>query len=328
MPLHILTANDVREALPMPDAIDAMRKAFGLLADGQAEVPLRTAVEIPNHDAVTLFMPAYLHVGNRMGSKIVSVFPHNGELNLPTIHAVVVLINAATGEPQALLEGSALTAIRTGAVSGLATDLLARPDASTAAIIGAGVQARTQLEAICCVRSIQHVRVYSRTRARAERFADEMAGQGPIPSFIEVMDSAHDAAHQADIICAATPASQPLIGVNDVKPGAHVNAIGSFRPDMCEVDPELIRNTCVVVDQREAALNEAGELIACLEQGLLQASDLIELGELVNGAQPARSDDAQITFFKSVGLAIQDIAAGQQAYTMALQKKLGTSIQL
>lgn len=328
MPLHILTAKDIRAALPMHDAIEAMRKAFSMLAGGHADVPLRTAVDIPKHDATTLFMPAYLHIGNRLGAKIVSIFPNNSELGLPTIHAIVILINAATGEPRALLEGSTLTALRTGAVSGLATDLLARPDASSVAIIGSGVQARTQLEAVCCVRKIENVRVYSRTTAHAEQFAEEMAAREGIPDWIEVVTSAHDAAHEADIICTATSSTKALLFEGDVKAGVHINAVGSFTPDMREVDPALLKNAYVVVDQRDAALAESGELIACIDEGLLQKNNLIEIGAIVNGAQAARSDDEQITFFKSVGLAIQDVSAAQQALTTALQNKLGTSIKL
>ena len=328
MPFHILTAKDVRAALPMPAAIDAMRKTFGLLAAGQANVPLRTAIDIPKHDAVTLLMPAYLHVGNRLGAKIVSVFPNNTHRELPTIHAIVILINAATGQPQALIEGTALTAIRTGAASGLATDLLARPEASTLAIIGSGVQARTQLEAVCCVRKIERVWVYSPNRNHAERFAADMAGRDGVPSWIEVAASAPGAASQADIICAATTSPTPVIGAADVRAGTHVNGIGSYSPAMREIDPNLVKGARVIVDQRQAALAEAGEVIACIKDSSLKESDLIELGEVVNGTQPGRTSADQITFFKSVGLAAQDVSAAQQALTAAIQKKLGAIVDL
>jgi ornithine cyclodeaminase len=312
----------------MPAAIEAMRKAFGLLAAGGADVPLRTALEIPKHDAVALVMPAYLHVGNRLGAKIVSVFPNNPNLELPTIHAVVLLLNAATGQPEALLEGTALTAIRTGAASGLATDLLARPDASTVAIIGSGAQARAQLEAVCAVRKINRVWVYSRNRAHAQKFAEELSGRNGAPSLIEVAGSTREAAAQADIICTATNSASPVIGLGDVRPGTHVNGIGSFTPSMREVDPGLVKNARVVVDQRQAALAEAGEIIACINDRLLSEADLIELGEIVNGKQPGRTNADQITLFKSVGLAVQDVAAAQQALTAAIQKKIGLSVAL
>jgi ornithine cyclodeaminase len=328
MPFTILTAQDVQTALPMRDAIDAMRKAFGLLASGEAHAPLRTAIEIPKHDAVTLVMPAYLPVGNRLGAKLVSVFPDNATLDLPTIHAVVILLNAATGQPVALLEGTALTAIRTGAASGLATDLLARPDAATLAIVGSGAQARAQLQAVCCARKIEQVWVYSRTRQHAERFAAEIAGRDGVPASIEVTASAREAAAHADIICTATRSPTPVLLASEVRPGTHVNAIGSYTPDMREIDPNLVRAAGVFVDQRLAALAEAGEVIDCVKDGSVKESDLTELGEVVNGARPGRKTAEQITLFKSVGLAAQDITAGQQALTAALHKKLGLSVNL
>ncbi len=328
MPFHVLTAKDVQAALPMPHAIDAMRKAFSLLAAGQAEMPLRTALQIPNHEALTLVMPAYLPVGNRLGAKIVSVFPNNVNLDLPRVHGIVILLNAATGQPAALLEGTMLTAIRTGAASGLATDLLARPDASALAIIGSGAQARTQLEAVCCVRKIESVRVYSPNREHAEQFAAQMAGRDGAPASIEVAASASEAAAQADVVCTATNSSTPVIGPSDVRPGTHINAIGSYTPHMREIDPGLVRGAAVFVDQRLAALAEAGEIIECLHDGSLKESDLVELGEVVNGAQPGRKTPEQITLFKSVGLAVQDVTAAQQALTSALQKKLGTTVNL
>lgn len=328
MRFHILTAQDVRAALPMRDAIDAMRKAFSLLAEGEVDMPQRAAIEIPKHDAVTLVMPAYVHVGNRLGAKLISVFPNNRGLDLPTIHAVVILLNAATGQPAALLEGTALTAIRTGAVGGLATDLLARRDASTLAILGSGAQARTQLEAVCCVRNIERVFVYSRTRAHAEQFAADMAGRDGAPASIEVSASAQEACLAADVVCAATRSATPVLRAADVRPGTHINAIGSYTPAMREIDADLVRGSTVFVDQRQAALAEAGEVIDCVKDGSLTESDLTELGEVVNGARPGRKTAEQITLFKSVGLAVQDVTAAQQALTAAMQKKLGAVVNL
>ena len=328
MRFHILTAQDVRAALPMRDAIDAMRKAFSLLAEGEVDMPQRVAIEISKHDAVTLVMPAYVHVGNRLGAKLVSIFPNNRGLDLPTIHAAVILLNAATGQPAALLEGTALTAIRTGAASGLATDLLARSDASTLAILGSGAQARTQLEAVCCVRNIERVFVYSRTQAHAEQFAADMAGQRGAPASIEVATSAQEACREADVVCAATRSTMPVLGTADVRAGTHINTIGSYTPAMREVDPGLVRVSTVFVDQRQAALAEAGEVIDCVKDGSLAENDLTELGEVVNGARPGRKTAEQITLFKSVGLAVQDVTAAQQALTAAMQKKLGTAVNL
>ena len=324
--LRILSADDVRAALPMRDAVDAMRDAFGQLSAGTAEVPMRTSVTVPGRDGVTLVMPGRCDVPYGLGGKLVSVFPRNAAAGLPVVNAVVVLLDPETGRVAALLEGGALTAIRTGAASGLATELLARSDACRVAIIGAGVQARTQLEAVSCVRQIDSVAVYA--LAGAEQFAQEMAGRGRVPEAIRVAGSARDAARDADIICTATSSAEPVLRVDDVASGAHVNAIGAFTPEMREIDPALVGVARVIVDQREASLAEAGELIAAVRQGLLAEGDVIELGEVVNGDAAGREADEQITLFKSVGVAVQDLYAGARAVEQASQRGLGAVIDL
>lgn len=322
----ILSADDVRAALPMRDAIDAMRDAFGQLSAGTAEVPVRTSVSVPARDAVTLVMPGRCDVPYGLGGKLVSVFPHNVHAGLPVVNAVVVLLDPETGQVAALLEGGALTAIRTGAASGLATELLARPDARRVAIIGAGVQARTQLEAVCCVRQIESVAVYA--LLGGEEFAEEMAGRGDVPDAIRVAGSAREAVQGADIVCTATSSFEPVLKADDVAPGTHINAIGAFTSEMREIDPTLFAEARVIVDQREASLAEAGEVIAAVRQGLLSEADLVELGEVVNGVAEGREADDQITLFKSVGVAVQDLCAGAKAVEGAGAKGLGSVIEL
>lgn len=328
VPVRILTAEQVREALPMRAAIDAMREAFGMLAKGRAEVPLRTQVKVPGQDAVAVVMPGRCDVPLGLGAKIVSVFPRNPAAGRPLIHAAVVLLDGETGEVAALVEGTALTAIRTGAASGLATDLLARPDATRVAIIGSGAQARTQLLAVCCVRKVEAVSVYSRAPAHAARFAEEMAGADGVPERIATSKSARDAAHGADIVCTATSAMSPVLALDDVAPGTHINAIGSFTPEMRELDPALVAQARVVVDQRQAAMAEAGEVIAAVRGGLISETDLVELGEIVNGAAPGRTSKEEITLFKSVGLAVQDMCAGARAVAEARLRRLGVELAL
>lgn len=324
--IRVLSADDVRAALPMRDAIDAMRNAFGQLSAGTAEVPVRTSVSVPARDGVTLVMPGRCDVPYGLGGKLVSVFPQNVHAGLSVVNAVVVLLDPETGQVAALLEGGALTAIRTGAASGLATDLLARPDAKRVAIIGAGVQARTQLEAVCCVREIESVAVYA--LAGAEEFAREMAGRGPVPDSVRVCGSVGEAAEGADIVCTATSSFEPVLTANDVAPGTHINAIGAFTPEMREIDPALVGAARVIVDQREASMVEAGEVIAAVRQGLVAEGDLIELGEVVNGVAEGREADDQITLFKSVGVAVQDLCAGARAVEGAGQTGLGSVIEL
>ena len=296
----------------MSEAIDAMRVAFGELSAGKAHLPHRVAVPASG-GGVTLVMPGRVDVPFGLGAKIVSVFPNNAKRGLPAITGAVILLDAETGEVVAVLDGPSLTAIRTGAASGLATDLLARADASTVAILGSGVQARTQLEAVRCVRDIKSVGIWSRTRENAERFAEEVlavtGADGATPT-VRVGDSAVEVAREADVVCTATASTDALLGPNDVASGAHINAVGSFTPEMRELDPELIARARVVVDQRAAAMKEAGEVITAVRDGLIKEADIVEVGEIVNDVASGRADQAEVTVFKSVGVAVQDLVAG------------------
>lgn len=328
MQLKVLNANDVTKALPMADAIQAMRTAFAGLAAGNVTMPLRTIIDIPKQDAMAFFMPAYNAIDNQLGVKIVSAFPNNTKMHLPSIHGVVFILNPNTGIPEALLEGATLTAIRTGAVCGLATDLLANKNATSVAIIGSGVQARTQLEAVCCVRNIKQAWVYSPNQQNSEKFITDMKEKANIPSSMQAVASVQEATRNADILCTATPATSPIIYLSDIKPGVHINAVGSHSAKMCEIDPQLVAKTKIIVDQRQAALAEAGDIIQTLRVGLITEKDFIELSEIVFQPKLGRNSTEQITFFKSVGLAIQDVSAAQQALTSAVKNNLGTFIQL
>jgi alanine dehydrogenase len=329
MQLRVLDAAALRQALPMADAIEAMKDAYRQLSGGQAVVPLRGRLPIDSVGGVTLFMPALLTRSEEMAIKIVSVFPHNPRAGLPTIHALVVALDPESGRPTALLEGATLTAIRTGAGSGAATDLLARPDSASAAILGSGVQAGTQLEAICTVRPIERVSVYSPHRDHAEAFAERMAAADPIPDQVGVADSAEDAVAGADIICAATTSSTPVFPGSALPSGTHINGVGSFRPDMEEVDLETLRRSAVFVDSREAALEEAGDLIGPIRRGDYDEGQIqAEIGEVVAGTAAGRESDDQITFFKSVGVAVQDAVAAARAVTRAESLGLGQLIEL
>lgn len=328
MALRILTAADVRAALPMADCIAGMKQAYAQLSAGTADVPLRTRVS-GAADGTLLVMPAHLPQSQSLAVKLVSVFPQNVAQGLPLIHALVMAIDASTGQPLALMEGGSVTAIRTGAGSGAATDILAREDASTVAIIGSGAQARTQLEAVCAVREIERVFVYSSTRTHAEQFAAEMAGTGAIPANVSVADSAADAVKQADIICAATTSSTPVFDGNDLQAGAHVNAVGSYMPTMQEVDVTTIQRSLVTVDEWAACLAEAGDLIIPLQNGDIDEAHIhAEIGAIINGDAAGRTHDAQITYFKSVGVAAQDAVAAKIALDNAIKHDLGTAVNL
>ncbi|HEY70624.1 MAG TPA: ornithine cyclodeaminase family protein [Anaerolineae bacterium] len=327
MDIRVLSAKEVCKALPMADAIEAMKRAFRQLSGGKAELPLRSRIEI--EQGFTLFMPAYLHQHSDLAVKIVSVFPQNPEQGLPTIHAAVLLLDSHNGAPIALMEGASLTAIRTGAASGAATDLLASPEAKTVAILGSGVQARTQLEAVCTVREIERAWVYSIDPPGMQTFVKEMAGYGPIPQDLKLAKDADQAVSQADIICTATTSSTPVFDGTRVPNGVHINAVGSFTPAMQELDEEIIKRATVIVDSRQAVLAEAGDLIIPIQRGVISEAWIqAELGEIVQGTHPGRVDPDQITVFKSVGVAVQDAAAAAQAFIGASQAGLGHWISL
>jgi ornithine cyclodeaminase len=293
-------------------------------------VPIRTQLGIPLHDGVTLFMPAYLEDSDQLGMKMVSVFSGNVEQGLPIINALVTLVDPETGLPTAIIDGTYLTALRTGAGSGAATDLLARSDARTVGILGTGVQGRTQLQAVCTVRPIERVLVYDTRRGAAERFREEMAGAGPpIPGRIDVASSAKAAVSESDVVCTATTSSTPVFLDADVEPGTHINAIGSFTPQMQELPAETVARALLVVDSREAVWAEAGDLIIAKKRGLITESSVhAELGEVVAGTRPGRSSEDQVTLFKSVGNAVQDVSVAARILDEAEGKGLGTLVEL
>ena len=327
----ILNAADVRKSLPMAQAIQAMKMAFASLSDGRAEIPLRAQLPVRPHEAVSLFMPAFVQdeQGQALAVKIVSVFPHNSAHGLPLIHAAVIVLEAHTGRPVALLEGATLTAIRTGAASGAATDLLAREDSHVAAIFGAGTQGRTQLQAVCTVRPIDTVWVYDPDIERTRAFIDEMAGTGPVPADLRAAKSPAQATADADVVCAATTSTSPIFTDAILKIGAHVNGVGSYTPEMQETPAETVARARVVVDSRQACLAEAGDLIQAIQEGLISAENIhAELGEIVLGHKAGREDGRQITFFKSVGNAVQDAFASRLALSNAQKMGLGQKVDL
>ncbi|MEE4270379.1 MAG: ornithine cyclodeaminase family protein [Thermoanaerobaculales bacterium] len=325
MKLRVLGAAALRESMPMADTIEAMKGAFAAYSSGVAVQPQRLAVRVPPDESVLLVKPALLPDA-ALGAKLISVFPGNRERGLPVITGVVVVLDPATGEPAGLCDGGFLTAWRTGAASGAATDLLARDDAVIGAVVGCGVQGRTQALAMDTVRRLQEIRIFDAVPAQAEAFVEEMAPR--LRARLVAAASADEAVDGADVVCAATTTTEPVIRGARLVDGAHLNGVGSFTPAMCEVDDEVIRRARIVVDSREAALSEAGELIAAAQAGLTDPAEWVELGEIVGGTAPGRSFDGELTFFKSVGLAVQDMAAAALAFRNAERLGLGDEIDL
>jgi len=322
----VLDAAAVRQALPMDAAIEAMRRAFAALSAGRAIMPMRSQISIRQHDGVSLVMPAFVDdaEGQSLAVKVVSLFDHNADRGLPHIQSAVLVLAPDTGQPLALLEGAALTAIRTGAASGLATDLLARPAVRTAAMLGAGVQARTQLEAVCAVRPIETVWVYDPDPAAVEAFIlDSFAAA----TDIRPASTPRQAVAEADVICAATTSRTPVFADTDLAAGVHINAVGSYQPDVREVPTETVVRARVFVDSREAALHEAGDLIQPIRQGAITADHILaELGELVLGRAAGRSCAADVTLFKAVGVAVQDAVAAMAALDRAMRLGIGQTV--
>jgi alanine dehydrogenase len=328
--IRVLSQRDVQRALSMATAIEVVKQAFAQLSAGQARVPVRTQLEIAPHEGVTLLMPAYLRESDQLGAKIVSVFPRNTQSGLPTIHALVVVLDARTGCPSAVMDGTYLTALRTGAASGAATDLLAREDTRVAAVFGAGVQGRSQLEAVCEVREITRAWVFDVSRATAEAYAEEMRGRGGrIPADIVLASSSAEAVREADVICTTTTSPTPVFADADLKPGSHINAVGCYRPEVQEIPEGTIQRARLVVDSREACWAEAGDLIVPRAKGLIsEESILAELGEIVRGSQVGRESPADITLFKSVGNAVQDVSVAAKIIEAAAEHGLGTQVDL
>ena len=325
--MRILSRNDVQRALPMPEAIEAMRAAFSQLAYGTVQMPIRSHIDVAEYEGTALFMPSYARCFGNLGVKIVNIFGANAQRNLPRIQALVCLFDGATGTPKAVLDGTSLTALRTGAASGVATDLLARSSASNVAILGAGVQGRTQLEAMLAVRPIDSVKVYDPLPATAQAFAVEMSAR--LETDIQVVSTPQAAITGADVVCTATISRTPVFDDTDVSSGAHINAVGSYKPDVQEIPAETMRRARIVVDQREAALSETGDLIVPLRQGLIAETDIhAELGEILIGKAVGRTSDNLVTLFKSVGLAIQDLAAAAFALERAEAQGLGTTVPI
>jgi ornithine cyclodeaminase/alanine dehydrogenase-like protein (mu-crystallin family) len=290
----------------MPEAIRAVREAFVQVSTGQAKVPARTSLEIPEFRTTALVMPAYLPRTKRIGLKLISLCEDNPAKGLPLAQAVTILMDAENGTPLAVMDASYLTAVRTGAASGVATDALALRDARVAAIFGAGVQGRTQLEAVAAVRPIRKALIFDIDPRAAANYAEEM---GRKLSLDVEPASTPEALRQADIICTATTSTVPVFSDGNLKPGVHINAVGSYKPHVREIPGETIKRAGVFVDLRQACLEEAGDLIIPLRQGLFKENHIrAEIGEVLAGLKPGRSSDDEVTVFKSVGNAAQDLA--------------------
>jgi alanine dehydrogenase len=312
----------------MDDALEAVERAFKEHGQGTTDMPVRSGITLSNANGITLFMPAYIEGMGAIGIKVVSVYPDNpSKYSMPTILGVVLLTDPKNGELLAIMDGTYLTAIRTGAAGGIATKYLARKDAEEVGVIGTGVQGRTQLIATTKVRRVRRVKAYDVARDRCELFCNEMSTELGIQ--ISAADSAERAVKDSDIVITCTTSKTPILKGDWLNEGSHVNAIGSHTPESRELDTTAIQRAKIIVDSREAALKEAGDLIIPISQGFIKPTQIYaELGEIVTAKKPGRTNEAEVTLFKSLGLAIQDVSTASKAFELAMSRGLGTQIAL
>jgi ornithine cyclodeaminase len=324
----LINATEVRELLPMKEAIEADKTAFLLHSARETEVPVRQGFQVKD-DGSVLFMPAYVKGDIGMaGIKIVSFFPGNSAKGIPVVPAQVLLVDSDSGEVCALINGLELTRIRTGAISGAAVDILARENASTAALFGTGGQAPSQLEAILCARPIKEVRVFDCQTGRIAPFIEanrELAEK--YGAALTAAESPDEAISGADVITTVTTSRTPVFDGAKIQRGAHVNGVGSFLPSTREIDEKLLNRARVFVDNREAVLAEAGDFLIPAASGQYDIRGIAgEIGDVIAGKLAGRTSDDDITVLKTVGYAVLDIVAAHQVYKNALERGVGTKI--
>jgi Predicted ornithine cyclodeaminase, mu-crystallin homolog len=331
MKIVVLNQTEINRIFTMKDAIQADKDALKLYSQGKSNVPLRYNIDVPEHEGQSLYMPGYVADANALGIKIVSVFPKNIEKGLTSVPATMVLVNSETGEVCSLIDGTYLTRLRTGAVSGAATDILARKDSRVFALFGTGGQAESQLEAVLSVRSIELVKVFDISPERAQDFAKRMTVQfgEKFNVTISAAASAAEAVSDADIITCVTTSSTPVFDGRLVKKGCHINGVGSYTPTMNEIDEYIVTNADkVYVDTRNGVLNESGDLIIPIQKGSFSADSVTgELGEVIAEKAEGRINDDEITVFKTTGTAVLDVVTGQRIYEAALEKSAGSIIE-
>ena len=323
----LLSESDVRAVLSMDDLIQAMETALVQFSAGHVRQPLRTVVEVGGQKAFFGVMPAFIPDPPALGTKLVTVFAGNAAARLPTHQATIVLLDSTTGQLMAVMDGRYITEARTAAVSAVSVKLLARADSRSLAILGSGVQARSHLEAIATVCPLQDVRVWSRSEARRNAFAWDMQRQGEPP--IRAVPSAREAVDGADIVVLATASREPVVASEWIADGTHVCAVGACRPDQREMDSALVKRATLFVDSRTGALAEAGDIVIPLREGTIAASHIAgELGEVAGGRARRRANAREVTVFKSLGMAVEDVAAAHLAYVRAAERGLGRGFVL
>lgn len=325
----LLSKKDIKEIFTMKEAIKAVKQAFILFSQGKCEVPLRTQIQAKSKNGVFLFMPAYAEALACASLKVVNIFPENATLDLPTAPAQVLLIDGETGIISAILDGTYVTQLRTGAASGAAFDELAIKSARIGALIGVGSQAEKQLEAMLCVRDLKEVRIFSRNSEKTNAFTKRMQAEfKEYKTRIIAVSSSDDAIDNADMIVTVTPSTSPVFDGTKVKAGAVISGVGSYQPQMQEIDPVLFqRADKIYFDSEEAVLSESGDILIPLASGIITKEDFTgDLGELLQKKIVGRENDNEIIIFKTVGIGTQDLVTAKHIYEKAVKKGIGITV--
>lgn len=332
MNIKILDVNNMKKVMTMTDAINSCRDAMELYSKGQSEIPTRANLSVPEHNGQSLYMYGYAAPAEALGVKVVSVYPDNIEKGLTSVPATMVLVDAKTGHVSSLMDGTYLTQLRTGAVAGLATEILSNENSKVFALFGTGGQAPAQLEAVLSVRNIKLVKVYDINLERAKQFADEMQNLYGEQFNVKIIaaTSSDDAIEDADIITAVTTSTRAVFDGKKVKKGAHINGVGSYTPQMAEIDEYIITNANkVYVDTRDGAIKESGDLIQPIEKGIYSTDQITgEIGEVISSKIVGRESTDEITFFESTGSAVLDLVTAQRILENAIKLNIGQNISL
>jgi alanine dehydrogenase len=322
--MRLLTRDDIRKLISMKEVIELMRVLFCEVGKGNVVVPDRAVIDLNNGRDAILFMPGFIAKNRSVGVKVVSVFPENISTKIPTTNATVLLNDPDTGEVISMLEGGFITSLRTGAVSAVATEVLAVQDARNLGVFGSGVQARTQIEAILEVREVESVKIFDVNHESSKHLALEFQKMRGNNCVFQSVQSPDELVPNCQIIVTATTSKTPVFDGNLLRDGTHINSIGSFKPHVREVDDETITRSKIFVDARSLSLKEAGDLIIPMKKGLISENEVqAELGELVLGKRKGRESADEITFFKSVGMSVQDIAVASMVHKKALDDNIG-----
>lgn len=324
----LLSRKDIKKVFTMKDAIETNKECFKLFSEGKSEVPLRTTIQAPNHNGVFLFMPSYVEELDAAGLKVVNIFPENVKENLPTAPAQVLLIDGKTGIVTAILDGTYVTQLRTGASSGAAFDLFAIKNAKIGALIGTGGQAATQLEAMMVARQLDEVRIFDLDEKRRQAFVSEM--QKELKCYntkIVEATSSDNAIENADIIVTVTPSTKPVFDGTKVKKGATVSCVGAYQHHMQEMDPAILpRASKIYFDSEEAVLSEAGDILIPLEQGIITKDDFTgDIGDVLLGKVIGRENDEEIIVYENVGIGVLDLMTARAIYLKAVEAEVGTN---